>query len=352
MSCTEPVRDTVAGLEWRSSRLWRAGLLGASGIAPRAIIEPAQRRPDVEIAAVASARPGAAARYAAERGISTAHDSYVALLADETIDIVYVGLPIAAHARWAIAALEAGKHVICEKPFALDATEARAMVEAAERAGRRLMEAFHYRYHPLFEHVMDLCRGGRLGQIERLVGCLDVSIPFDPTAIRHAPQLGGGALMDLGCYPVHWLRSIAGSEPVVRAVEITRTKLGVDESIKASLDFAGGVSAEVVTSMAEGIPTRCHLRVEGSLGMLEVNNPAGPHDGHSIALRIKGEPPAVYTIAGRTTSDYQLAAFLQAIETSGSLPTEGSDAIGNMAAIDAIYRAAGGRVAGPARASD
>lgn len=334
--------------EWSSSRQWQIGLLGASGIAPRAIIEPAQRRPDAEIAAVASARPGAAARYAGDHRIAAAHDSYEALLADEAIDIVYVGLPIAAHAKWTIAALEAGKHVICEKPFALDAGEASAMVEAAERNGRRLIEAFHYRYHPLFEHVLGLCNGGRLGAVERLVGCLNVSIPFDPQAIRHAPQLGGGALMDLGCYPVHWLRSIAGSEPVVRAVEVTRTQLGVDESIRAALEFPGGISAEVITDMAEGIPTRCHLRVEGSLGTLEVSNPAGPHDGHSVSLRIKGEPPSVYTIAGQATFDYQLAAFIEAIETGGPLPTEGSDAIGNMTVIDAIYRAVGGRVAEPA----
>lgn len=330
--------------DWSSTRLWRIGLLGASGIAPRAIIDPAQRRPDVEIAAIASARPGAAERFAAAHRIPTARDGYEALLADGAVDIVYVGLPIAAHARWTIAALEAGKHVICEKPFALDAGEARAMVEAAQSNGRRLIEAFHYRYHPLFEHVLELCRGGRLGGIKRLVGCLNVSIPFDPQAIRHAPDLGGGALMDLGCYPVHWVRSIVGSEPVVRAVEITRTRLGVDESIKAALEFPGGVSAEVITSMAEGIPTRCHLRVEGGLGTLEVNNPAGPHDGYSIALRINGEPPAVYTMAGFTTFDYQLAAFLQAIETGGPLPTEGSNAISNMALIDEIYRAAGGRL--------
>lgn len=330
--------------EWRSSRVQRIGLLGASGIAPRAIIEPARRRTDVEIAAIAAARPGAAARFAADHGIAVANDIYRALLADDAIDIVYVGLPIAAHAEWTIAALEAGKHVICEKPFALDAAEARRMVEAAERCGRRLIEAFHYRYHPVFEHVLALCREGRLGAIEQMAGCLNVSIPFDPRAIRHAPELGGGALMDLGCYPVHWVRTIKGSEPRVQSVLVTRTRLGVDESVKAELTFADGSLAEISASMAEGIRTRCHLRVEGSLGTLEVSNPAGPHDGHSISLRIGGEAPAVYTLAGNTTFDYQLAAFLRAVELGEPLPTEKGDAVGNMALIDEIYHAAGGRL--------
>ncbi|WBM79998.1 Gfo/Idh/MocA family oxidoreductase [Cryobacterium breve] len=127
----------------------RIGILGAAGIAPAAIIRPARRRTDVVIAAVASRRASAAAAYALEHGIERSYGDYRALLADPDIDLVYVALPPSEHAEWSIAALEAGKDVLCEKPFAMNATEAGRMRRVAAETGQRLIEAFHDRYHPL-----------------------------------------------------------------------------------------------------------------------------------------------------------------------------------------------------------
>lgn len=317
------------------------GILGAAGIAPQAIIEPARRRNDVIVAAVASRRPGAAGDYARKYKLATAHDSYESLLADPEIGIIYNALPPSQHARWSIAALEAGKHVLCEKPFAMNAGEAEAMVAAAERCNRHLIEAFHDRHHPVFRTLLALRDSGALGQIKTVKAEFAVAIPFDPKSIRHDPAAGGGALMDLGCYPVHWVRALLGEEPeMVVAASGTRTALGVDESITATLRFPGGAFADVSCNMGKGTPFRALLTVHCENGVVEVENPVLPHRGHAIRERL-GRGFMHYTVAGGTSYDYQLAALLDVIAGRAAALTGGADAIGNMRVIDAIYTKAG-----------
>lgn len=323
------------------------GILGAAGIAPRSIIQPTRRRSDAVIAAVASRRPGAAQAYAETHQIPKAYGSYDELLADPEITIVYNALPPTGHAEWTIKALEAGKHVLCEKPLAIHAGQAAEMVAAAERTNRLLAEAFHDRYHPVFLHLLDLKHSGALGAIKSLTATFHVDIPFNPTNIRHDPSQGGGAMMDLGCYPVHWLRSFMASEPEIRSATATLTPLGVDQRMEAELMFPGNIPAQLIADISSP-PFRGLLRIDGENGVVELDNPCLPHKGHSMREWF-GDSYREHTLAAGTTYDYQLAAFLNALETGASLPTGGADAVNNMTAVDAIYAAARAGGSFPAR---
>ncbi len=318
------------------------GILGAAGIAPRSIIQPANRRKDTVIHAVASRRPGAAAAYAEKHSIAKAYESYEAMLADPHIDIIYNALPPAGHKLWSIAALRAGKHVLCEKPIAMDADEAAEMVAMAEQTGRILMEAFHDRYHPAFLHLLALKTSGRLGKLKSVRAEFHVDIPFDPKSIRHDPSQGGGAMMDLGCYPVHWVRSIMGAEPEILSASGTLNPLGVDQSMHVEMRFPDGTPATVIADIASP-PFRGLLRLEGENGIVELDNPCLPHKGHSIREWLDGEAYREHTLGAGTTYDYQLAAMIEAVETGKEPLTSGADAVGNMTAVDRIYQASGMR---------
>jgi predicted dehydrogenase len=320
----------------------RIGILGAAGIAPQAIIRPASRRDDVEIAAVASRSRRSADAYGGEHGIPVTYGSYEALLADDSIDLVYNALPPSEHARWSIAALESGKHVLCEKPVAMNGPQAEAMAAVAARTGKRLIEAFHDRYHPLHDYLRHLRASEQLGEIVSIDASFTAPLPFDATSIRHDPALGGGALMDLGCYPVHWVRFFTGEEPLVVSASCTLNKLGADETIEASLQFPSGVVARVFSSMAETVPFAAHLVVTGERGRVEVDNPVLPHNGHSVRVTTDGVM-RTFTIGGAETYDYQLDAVVGALLDDVALPTEAGDFTANMRVIDAIYEAAGGR---------
>jgi predicted dehydrogenase len=318
----------------------RIGILGAAGIAPQALIRPARRRDDVRVAAVASRRGVAAADYAETHGIPTAYGGYEALLADESIDLVYNALPPSEHARLSIAALEAGKDVLCEKPIAMNARQARQMADAAARTGHRLVEAFHDRYHPLTARVMLLLRDGSLGELHSIDAAFTVMIPFDPTSIRHDPAVGGGALMDLGCYPVHWLRSLSGEEPEVVEASYRPNPLGADETVQAILRFPSGVQGRVLASMADKEVFTASVVARGTRGTLEVDNLVLPHNGHSVRLTIEGVL-RTFTVGADETYDYQLQAVIEALAGGPALPTEADDFVANMTTIDAIYSAAG-----------
>jgi len=315
--------------------LHKIGILGAAGIAPRSIIQPARRRDDVEIHAVASRRPGAADAYAASHAIPKAYTSYDEMLADPEIDIVYNALPPAGHAEWTLKALEAGKNVLCEKPLAMNAEEATTMVDAARAHGRVLVEAFHDRYHPVFLHLLGLKAGGAFGRIKALRAEFHVDIPFNPANIRHDPTQGGGAMMDLGCYPVHWLRAFMDQEPKVISAIAVPNPLGVDQRMEVELMFPGDIPAIMIADISDP-PFRGLLRIEGENGVVELDNPCLPHKGHSLREWF-GTSYKEHTLAAGTSYDYQLEAFLSALGTGEALPTGGADSIGNMRIVDEIY---------------
>ena len=292
------------------------------------------------ILGIAARSAESARRYADTHKVERSYGGYASLLDDPDVDLVYVALPPSEHAEWSIAALEAGKHVLCEKPIAMNAGQAQEMVDAAERTDRRFIEAFHDRYHPLSAHIDEVIASGRLGTVRTVRADFSADNPFSPTSLRHVPELGGGALMDLGCYPVHWVRALSGDEPTVARAITTPNPLGVDESVEAELEFPSGIRATVTASMAPGVQLNSSLVVEGEKGTLSIDNMVFPSSGHSIHETVGGIE-RISTVAGLTTYDHQLEAVVAAVTTGAPTLTEGVDILGNARAIDAIYAAAG-----------
>jgi len=316
----------------------RVGILGAAKIAPRALIDPLRDRTDAVAACVAARDPVRARHYANEHGIADVAADYAALVARDDIDLVYVALPSSHHAEWSIKALEAGKAVLCEKPFALNATQARAMVAASEAAGRPLIEAFHYRYHPVITETVRRVRDGAIGKLVEAEADFSVPIPYQPTELRWLPETGGGALMDLGVYPLHALRTTIGGEPQVTSASMEMSR-GVDLATEARFMFPGGVPATLKTSMAEGgFSARLFLR--GETGSIEILNYVAPQIGSRVTLT-QGDKVTDVPIAPRTTYAWQFDHVMDVLEGRATPLTGGADAIATMEAVDAIRAAAG-----------
>lgn len=316
------------------TRPLRIGLLGAAKIAPPAVIAPAKATGLAEVAAVAARDRGRAEAFAAEHGIAAVADDYEALIADPSIEAIYNGLPPVRHADLTIAALRAGKPVLCEKPFCMNAAEAEQMVAAASETGQLLMEAFHYRYHPFFERVLEIVGEGEIGPIRRIEAVFHASIPETPGEIRYDDTIGGGALMDLGTYPVHWCRTVMGQEPAVTAASALINTSGVDISTKATLTFASGAVADISCDMAAPVDVR--LVLEGERGRLTAVNPLAPQRGHY--LEVEGERPRRETVTRDPTYDFQLRAFVAAVRGEGAPLTGGADAVAQMRVLDEIRR--------------
>ena len=322
----------------------RIGFLGASRVSRYALIEPAATIEGVAVSAVAAREPARAATFAEENGIPHVEKDYAALVTSDSVDLVYNGLPPSGHARWTIAALEAGKPVLCEKPFAMNAGEARAMVDAAERTGNVLIEAYHYRFHPLFARVLELIRTGSIGAVRDIDAHFNVAIRPVPGELRYDPALGGGAMMDLGCYCVHWARSVAGTEPEVVSASAVRHESGVDVAMTAVLDCPGIMRAEVRASMSGELPDGLDagLVIGGERGTLRVDNPLAPHMGHALTLET-ADGVSTEEVPGETTYAHQLRHVIDVLRGNVKPLTGGSDAVATMQGLDAIYRRAGMR---------
>jgi len=248
----------------------RIGILSTADIARTKVVPGMQKTSRVEVAAIAS-RDGARARNVAdELGIPTAHASYEALLADPQVDAVYIPLPNHLHAEWSIAAAHAGKHVLCEKPLAMTAADAQAMVEVFAAQGLRLMEAFMYRLHPSWQAVLELVASGRIGRLTAIQSWFSY-VNDDPTNIRNIREAGGGALFDIGCYPVNLSRMLFGSEPTRVLASITRDPTtGVDVLTSGILEFGDGVATFTCSTTVED-DQRVH--VYGTEGRISVGIP-------------------------------------------------------------------------------
>jgi predicted dehydrogenase len=316
----------------------RVGILGAARIAPKAVIDPARDNPEFQIVAVAARDKGRAKAFAAENDIPFVADGYSALIAREDVDLVYVALPHAAHQEWSIKALKAGKAVLCEKPFAMNAAGARIMTAAAEEAGLPLIEAFHNRFHRVMRRAVEIVASGELGKLIEAETVFDVEIPYSPGELRWIPAQGGGALMDLGCYCVHALRTIAGGEPTVAAAQCTIVR-GVDETTTAELQFPNGLRAKLHTSMKSPVFT-APLRIKGEKGTMEISNFLAPQIGCRFTVEIDGKRREEPT-EGLSTYAAQLAHVGDVMLRGAKPLTGGADAVANMACIDSIYAAAG-----------
>jgi predicted dehydrogenase len=314
----------------------RIGLLGASRIAPGAVITPAAARDDVVITAVAARDPDRAAAYAREHRIAAVAANYEALIAREDVDLVYNGLPIAAHAEWTLRALAAGKAVLCEKAFAMNRDEARRMVDAAERAGLPLLEAFHYRFHAVIRRAVEVVRSGELGELVDAEAHFNVPIAHDPNEIRWRADQGGGALGDLGAYPAHALRTLIGEEPRVVSAS-AEMRDSVDASTRAELRF-GGVPARLACSMIEDRPGAT-LTLRGQRGALTIVNFIAPQIGCRFTVTIDGVEREEPT-DGPSTYAAQLEHVVQVVAGRITPLTGGQDAVANMILLDSIRAAA------------
>ena len=318
----------------------RIGTLGAAAIAPMALIKPAHDVAGVTVTAVAARDPQVAARFAAKHGIERVLNSYDALVADPDIDAVYIPLPNGLHGRWTARALEAGKHVLCEKPFAANADEAAAIADQAAGTDLVVMEAFHWRYHPAAQRMVEVLRSGELGEIKHVDAALAFPLPRRGD-IRFNLDLAGGALMDAGCYAINWLRTAAAEEPVVVSAKSVLTRGGVDRATTASLRFPSGATGSITASLLSARhPLALQLTVTTARGKLRYFNPVMPKLFGSLTVTVDGKRRRE-DVPKTATYNYQLAAFRDAIRDGKPFPSTAADAVQNMAVIDAIYRAAG-----------
>lgn len=316
----------------------RFGILGAALIAPDALIKPAQIVDDAEVVAIAARDPVRAREFAKKHGVARVLNSYDDVINDSAIDVIYNPLPNSLHREWTIRALRAGKHVLCEKPLAANATEAEQMARTAAETGKFLGEAFHYRYHPLADRIRAIIGGGALGKLRHVEG--QFSVPIPETNIRFDWSLAGGATMDLGCYPLHMIRYFSGITPrVIRASTGTGPK-NIDIAMEVDLELAAGVTARMNCSMKKDAVLRASFMARGDRGELKVINPVGPHRGHQLTLKT-GAGETNETVPGDTTYTHQLRAFVAALRGDGKFPTDGADGIIGMRIIDDVYRAAG-----------
>jgi predicted dehydrogenase len=317
----------------------RIGILGAARIAPMALIKPARANDEVVVAAVAARDGARAAAYAAKHGIAKVHDSYQALIADPDLDAIYNPLPNGLHGRWTRAALAAGKHVLCEKPFTANAVEAKEVAELAAASDRVVAEAFHYRYHPLALRIEEIVASGELGRLQHVETAMCFPLPRF-SDIRYNYALAGGATMDAGCYAVHMARTFGGPVAEVVSAQAKLHDPRIDRAMVAELRFAAGHTGRVRTSMWSSQLFAMSARVVGEHGELRALNPVMPQLFHRVSVS-SADGKRVERFPRRATYAYQLDAFAAAVLRGEPVKTTPQDAVENMTVIDAIYRAAG-----------
>lgn len=326
-----------------AEKVLRWGVISTANIGRVAVIPAIHRSSNGKLVAVAS-RDGERARTFAERvGIPRAYGTYEELLAADDIDAVYIPLPNSLHREWAIKAAEAGKHILCEKPLALDATECEEMEAAAEQHGVTLMEAFMYRFHPQTEKVLQLVQGGAIGE-PRLIYAAFTFRLTNPQNIRLQPELGGGALMDVGCYCVNIIRTVAGvidgaGEPVEAQARANWGQSKVDEEMVGTLCFANGLLAQFSCGLA--LERREFYQVAGPEGHLDVQSAFLPGTNNTTIHEYHGRQGAIpHEIPG--VDEYQLMVehFAGAVLSGKPVRYRPLEAAANMRVIGALYRSA------------
>jgi predicted dehydrogenase len=328
----------------------KLGVLAASRIATKAVIEPAATVDGVEITAVGARTADRAAEAAQRWGVEHSYGSYQDLI-DSDVDAIYLATPASLHRPWAVATLEAGKHLLCEKPLAANADDAAVIAAAAESAAEQgvvAMEAFHWRYHPMVSQIRSVLESGELGQLIELEARFDIADGrIGRSDIRWDLPLGGGALMDLGCYPVQWLRFvgevIGAGEPTVVSAAAHCPVEGIDGQLEAVLNWSSGLVGRLHTSMVAelgGADSVSELIVRGQNGTMIATNPLAPQSGASMTVE-SDQGVDSHEVAESATYWHQLVAFRDAINQGTPFPTTMAGGVANMVVIDACYRAAG-----------
>ncbi|HSF85864.1 MAG TPA: Gfo/Idh/MocA family oxidoreductase [Acidimicrobiia bacterium] len=323
----------------------RFGVLSTADIGMEKVTPAIAAADNCDVIAIAS-RDGDRAQEAARKlGIPRAYGSYAGLLDDPDVDAVYIPLPNHLHAEWTIAAANAGKHVLCEKPLAMNAAEARRVVEACTDAGVVMMEAFMYRLHPTWIHAKQLVDRSVIGDLVAVQSWFSY-FNDDPDNIRNIAEYGGGALMDIGCYNINLSRMLFGAEPTsVQATMRRDPKSGVDIATSGVLGFGEGQATFTCTTQAE--PDQ-RVHIVGTRGRIDIEIPFNipPDLPTKVMLTAGGNPPVdpdteVLTFEPRDAYTAQAEAFATAILDGTPVPVSNEDSIANMAVIDAVVAAAG-----------
>jgi predicted dehydrogenase len=312
----------------------RIGILGAATVATYAMIDAAKDVDGVVVQAVAARDPERAKAYAAQHGIPKVYDDYAALIAADDVDAIYNALPPHLHVQWSIAAVKAGKPVLCEKPFALSIADVEVMLEAEARTGVLIMEAQHSHYHPLSARMRDVVRSGVLGTIGSFSGSFVAPLNLAHDDLRNIGSVGGGALWDLGVYPAYWIRSAFGEEPTVLSATHRLNDRGADMETTAQLQLPSGATGTLTCNM-EAEALGVWLSVEGEKGRLVVTNPLSPQRMHRFALTMDGQTDEE-TFTTRPTYAYQLEAFRDAVVDGASVATRGGDSLATIKLLSDI----------------
>lgn len=321
----------------------RWGVLGTANIAVRKVIPAMQSGDLCDILGIASRDPEAATRVADELGIPRSYGSYEEMLRDPEIEAVYIPLPNHLHVEWSIKAAEAGKHVLCEKPLGLTASEVRNLIAARDRTGVKIQEAFMVRTHPTWVAVREMVRQGRIGEVRAITGFFSY-FNVDLTNIRNKLELGGGAIMDIGCYCVNLSRFIFEDEPrrVISIIE-RDDQTGTDVLSSAMLDFSGGHAT--FTCSTRLTPFQ-RMQICGTKGRIEVQIPFNiPPDTPTQVFVDDGSDlygRSNETINFPAADQYRIQGdlFSRAIREGSDQTIPLEDSLNNMAAIDAIFRSA------------
>jgi predicted dehydrogenase len=320
----------------------RWGVLGVARIATQKIIPAMQQGEWSQVVAIASRDRAKAENAAASLGLARAYDSYEALLEDSEIDAIYNPLPNHLHVPWTKRAAEAGKHVLCEKPIAMNAAEARTLLDVRDRTGVHIQEAFMVRVNPQWIRTVDEVNKGRIGDLRAVTGIFSY-FNDDPANIRNKPEYGGGGLMDIGCYLINTARMIFGREPHRVAATVERDpRSGTDIVTSLALDFAPGQATGVCSTQM--VPSQ-RVNVFGTRGRIEVEIPFNAPPDRPNRLFVDdgstlGQPQEIIELPVCNQYTAQGDLFSQAVRGLIPLPYPLEDSILNMKVIDAAFRAA------------
>ncbi len=325
----------MAGAE----RKVRWGVLGCAGIAGRTFIPALLKARNAEAWSIASRDPGKAREWAGRFGFERSAPTYEALLEDPAVEAVYIPLPNNLHAEWSVRAARAGKHVLCEKPMAMSAVEVRLMAAEAAKAGVLLAEAFMYRFHPRTEKALALVRDGAVGAVRSLHSSFTISMPPDTANYRWHPEMGGGALYDLGCYPINAARLVFGEEPVsVFARAVFHPVHGVDVRLHALLEFSGGRAAHAECSFDTVFQSR--LEVVGETGAVRLDRAFSAKD-FEVEIELVRDRGVERIPAGRHDQFRLMIEHFSDCALTGKQPRWGADdAEKNMRVIEACFASA------------
>ncbi len=317
----------------------RWGVLSTARIAQTRLIPAIQSSALGEVVAIASRDAASAQAVAGQFGIPRAHGSYEALLADPDVDAIYNPLPNHLHVPWSIKALEAGKHVLCEKPLGVNQADAARLQEAAaQHPHLKVMEAFMYRFHPQWSLIRQKLAGGELGQLRSLVAFFAYN-NRDPDNVRNFPEMGGGGLLDIGCYPVSAARWLYCGEPLRVLAHLQYLPgYSVDCITTAILEFADGTASFIVSTKTE--PDQW-LEINGEKGKLRVERPFNPEPGRTGKVHLTlNERTEEHDFSAGEQYREMVDAFCHSVLNDEPLPTPLDDALANMRVLDALFTSA------------